>query len=443
MTEYKRDFGSFHASNVQETISLSEDQYIAPKFLIDVPSFTDIEKDFKFGKICRKKHFYLEDDCTFLNHGAFGGVLKEAMETAQKWQIYTERQPLRFFDRELIPHLVHISRRLAKFVGCDPTDLVLVTNATTAINTVVKGIKLQEGDTVYMLNLTYGAVKKLLRWQCQQTGAKLQEENITLPLISKEQIVDLVRKSLKEGTKLAVFDHIPSNTPFILPIDEIITICKEKGVPVLIDGAHALGAIHLDLRSLDPDYYVSNAHKWFCAPKGCAFMYVKKELQSQTRPVVISHGFGSGFNSEFIWAGLHDYSPFLALHTVIDFWEAVGVSKIRDYMHNLFLKSCDILIQKWGTSLAAPANMFGCLGLVELPPDVYKKTGVEYSDAESLQNLLYHQFNIEVPVKCVDGVLYVRISCHIYNETSEYEKLGDAILTIMKERNCNKRQKTS
>lgn len=105
MTEYKRDFGSFHASNVQETISLSEDQYIAPKFLIDVPSFTDIEKDFKFGKICRKKHFYLEDDCTFLNHGAFGGVLKEAMETAQKWQIYTERQPLRFFDRELIPHL--------------------------------------------------------------------------------------------------------------------------------------------------------------------------------------------------------------------------------------------------------------------------------------------------------------------------------------------------
>ena len=73
---------------------------------------------------------------------------------------------------------------------------------------------------------------------------------------------------------------------------------------MLIDGAHALGALHLDLRSLDPDYYVSNAHKWFCAPKGCAFMYVKKELQSQTRPLIISHGFGSGFNSEFIWAGI-------------------------------------------------------------------------------------------------------------------------------------------
>ncbi|CAG2226956.1 unnamed protein product [Mytilus edulis] len=319
------------------------------------------------------------DDCTFINHGAFWRCSQTSHgNSTEVAGSHRERQPLRFFDRELIPHLVYISRRLAKFVGCDPSDLVLVTNATTAINTVVKGTSLQKGDTVYMLSTTYGAVKKLLKWQCELTGAVLQEETVTLPVTGNQQIVDLVRKSLKKGTKLAVFDHIPSNTPFILPIKELVDICREKNVPVLIDGAH----------------------------------------------------------------GLHDYSPFLALHTVIDFWDSVGPSKIRQYMYGLCKKACNLLLKKWETSLAAPEEMFGCMALVEIPPDVYRNTTkIEYSNAESLQNQLYHQFNIEVPIKCVDGVLYVRISCHIYNDLSDYEKLGEAVLRIKNGQSDSKKQK--
>ena len=77
---------------------------------------------------------------------------------------------------------------------------------------------------------------------------------------------------------------------------------------MLIDGAHALGSLDLNLSDLDPDYYVSNAHKWFCCPKGSAFMYVKKSLQQETRPLIISHGYGSGFQSEFIWSGRSNMS---------------------------------------------------------------------------------------------------------------------------------------
>lgn len=76
-----------------------------------------------------------------------------------------------------------------------------------------------------------------------------------------------------------------------------------SNVKVLVDGAHALGALPLNISSLDPDFYVSNAHKWLCCPKGVAFLYVRRELQSQVRPVVVSHGFGSGFSSEFVWTG--------------------------------------------------------------------------------------------------------------------------------------------
>ncbi|XP_022108998.1 probable L-cysteine desulfhydrase, chloroplastic isoform X2 [Acanthaster planci] len=430
----KRDFGSFHSSNVEELISVSEVDYVPPELPADLPNFTNYRADPtslpSFGLEMKKRHFLLEEECTFLNHGAFGAVLKEALTASQKWQIHIERQPLRFFDRESLPQLVHVVRRLAKFVGCNPTKLVLVPNVTTAINCVVKSLNFKQGDVIYCLNVTYGAVKKLLSHVAETTGAVIQTERITFPLVSKEQIVETVKKSLKAGTRLAVFDHVPSNTAYIQPIKELIDICHGRGVPVLIDGAHTLGALPLALDALGADFYTSNAHKWFCNPKGCGFLHVGREWRDAVRPLVVSHGWGSGFSSEFMWSGLRDYSPFLALHTVLDFWEAVGVDKIRQYNHQLLCSAAQLLMEEWNTGLLAPLEMCGSMALVQLPPHIAESKTKNYNAAELIQNKLYHEFNIEVPIKAVDGKLYVRISTHIYNELAEYQQLATAIKSI-------------
>ncbi|XP_041348753.1 L-cysteine desulfhydrase-like [Gigantopelta aegis] len=429
---HKRDFGSFHSSNVQELISIANERYLPPElpFKLRYDSTADSHsKTIQFGREFKDRYFLLEDTCTFLNHGAFGAVLRPALEDAQKWQVYTEKQPLRFYDRELLPHLVYVTRRLANFVDCDPCDIVLVSNATTGINAVLKSLKFSSGDVIFTLSVTYGAVKKLLKQVCTETGAVVKEATVTFPLSGPDQLTKLVREELEPNvTKLAVFDHIPSNTPFILPLKEIIDICHEKNIPVLVDGAHALGSISLRLKNLKPDFYVSNAHKWFCGPKGAAFLYVDKTFQSVIRPVVISHGFGSGYNSEFIWTGLHDYSPFLALHTVLDFWQMLGVGVIQGYMHDLCRQAGGMLAKSWGTALAAPQDMFGSMSLVRLPSSLFDNDDlVNYSKAEEIQNKLYHNYNIEVPIKCIENKLYVRISCHVYNSLGEYKKLADAV----------------
>ncbi|XP_013405983.1 putative L-cysteine desulfhydrase 1 isoform X2 [Lingula anatina] len=432
MSTVRRDFGSFHSSNVQELLELKDDDYQLPPLPVQGPNFLDIKPDLHFGKSIKNKYFILEEECTFLNHGAFGATLKDALLVAQKWQMYTEKQPLRFFDRELLPLLVYVTRRLAKFVGCDPRDLLLVQNATTGINCVIKNLGLGPGDVIFSLSVTYGAVKKLLKHICAETGSILQEETVQFPITSRDQLISLVESTLRpEVTKLAVFDHIPSNIPFIMPIQEIIAICHKRGVPVLVDGAHALGSLPLDIASLKPDYYISNAHKWFCCPKGCAFLYVKRELQSVIRPLVISHGFGSGFNSEFIWSGLKDYSPFLSMPTVIDFWETVGPDTMRKYMYQLCHQAAEHLVHVWNTDLIAPADMFGSMSLVRLPDTLYNSSSpATYQQAEVIQNKLYYKFNIEVPIKAVEGILYVRISSHIYNTIDEYKYLGDAVLKL-------------
>ncbi|RUS72039.1 hypothetical protein EGW08_020203 [Elysia chlorotica] len=432
----KRDFGSFHASNVQELLSLSNEEYVPHQIPFALPSFSDLDKDSNgellFGRQMKSTFFLLEESCCFLNHGAFGASLKPALETARKWQLYTEEQPLRFYDRELMPLLVHVCRRMAAFVSCSPTDLVLVNNATFGVNSVLNSFPWSAGDVILTFNITYGAVKKLVKHICLKTGAINREVELKFPVQGRKEIVDVLRTHLDAcDIKLVVIDHIPSNAPVVLPVREMVQLCRQRQVRVLVDGAHALGALPLDLTDLDPDYYVSNCHKWLCSPKGAAILYVRPDVQAEVRPAVISHGLGSGFSSEFVWAGLHDYSPLLALHTVLDFWEALTPSAIRKYIQQLLKDATDLLIKCWGTRLPAPLDMFGPMALVELPESIHQMFNtIDYSAAETVQNALYHDFNIEVPIKSLQGRLYVRISAHIHNQLDEYEKLGGAVLAI-------------
>lgn len=429
----RRDFGSFHSSNVQELIAQNETDSHHPPFPVGLPCFSEKAQ---YGKETKEKHFLIEENWTFINHGAFGAVVKEALQAAFVWQTYCEKQPLRFLDRELLPHLVYVTKRLAKFVDADPADIVLLPNVTTGNSTVVKSVVKQflPGNSIYTLNLAYGATKKLLKQISSEHNVHIEEATVTFPVQTEEEILSIVDKTLRDDTKLAIFDHIPSNYGIILPVKKLVELCHTRGIQVLIDGAHALGSLDISMRDINADYYVSNCHKWLCNPKGCAFLYVAKPHQQYIRPLVVSHGFGSGFSSEFIWAGLKDYSTQLALHTVFDFWEHYGVQSIRQHITSTARAAGALLQRAWGTSLLAGENMFGPMVLVELPSGITPndQRSIKYDHAEIVQNKLYHGFQIEVPVKAIQNKLYVRISAHIYNDIGDYMRLAEAVNELVK-----------
>ena len=109
--------------------------------------------------------------------------------------------------------------------------------------------------------------------------------------------------TLPAGASLAVFDAVTSNSAVTLPLERIIQLCKLRGVPVLVDGAHALGQLPLDIGALGADYFVTNCHKWLGGARGSALLWVARARQAGVRPLVVSHGSGSGFSSDFIWDG--------------------------------------------------------------------------------------------------------------------------------------------
>jgi selenocysteine lyase/cysteine desulfurase len=445
-----------------------QEEYQPPVVPVDLPTFT---QDIEFGLKAKQAYFFLDEKWTFINHGAFGAVLKPALSVAMAWQLYCERQPLRFLDRELLPLMAHVTRQLAKFIDSDPCDIVLIPNATTGVNAVMHSLSqlYTPHDTVIIFNTTYGqltsnlyfqgcvcvcvgSVKKLVRRESSDRGFSVQELTLHFPLLSPSKVVDVLDAGLRthHSVKLVIIDHIASSHAIVFPVKEMVALCHSRGVQVLVDGAHALGSLPISMRDIGADFYVSNAHKWLCNPKGCGFLYVNKSHQDRVRPLLVSHGYDSGFNSSFIWSGLRDYSPFLALLTVatvsvtcvplsslytcaavLEFWVCQGVDDIRRYIHTTAREAGEALVSAWGTELLDHASLFGPMVLVALPEAVTRERGPHsYQHAEAVQNTLYHQFHIEVPVKAIQGRLYVRVSAHIYNTSQDYATLATAVVDM-------------
>lgn len=200
----------------------------------------------------------------------------------------------------------------------------------------------------------------------------------------------------------------------------------------MIDGAHALGQLSLDLTDLNADFFVSNCHKWLCAPKGCAVLYAQEHVQSMLKPPITSHGSGAGFFSAFLWDGCRDYAPFLSIHTCMKVFRNLGEDRVLRYMHDTLSEAVSLLTTKWVTTTLAPRYMAGSMALVGLPRSTWPADQAQATstDAKYMQDLLHLHHAIECPVKCIMGRLYVRISVHVYNELKDYERLGEAVSAI-------------
>jgi hypothetical protein len=175
-----------------------------------------------------------------------------------------------------------------------------------------------------------------------------------------------------------------------------------------------------------------------------AFLYCAHEEIRETilrYPAVISHGLDDGYLSRFIWDGTRDYAAQLALPVVLDFWTQADPRVIRSWMHSKLTDAIQSIAESWhpmyandiddwaGKVTLGSMGMHSPMALVRLPPtlcgsSLNPKTS---TDAKRIQDYLYDN-KIEVPIKCINGILYVRLSCHIYNELREYDRMAQIML---------------
>ncbi|MBU0723477.1 MAG: aminotransferase class V-fold PLP-dependent enzyme [Alphaproteobacteria bacterium] len=371
-----------------------------------------------------RHHWNLREDIVFLNHGSYGATPEPVLAEQRRWRDRMESNPVNFMKRVLPDALESAKARLAAFLGAGPADLAFVDNATSGVNTVLRSLDFQPGDEILINSHTYNAVKQTCLHIAARSGAVLVEADIPYPLSGPQPIVEAITARLSARTRLVILDHITSPTATIMPLAPLIAAAKAAGALVLVDGAHAPGMLPLDLPAIGADYYTGNCHKWLCAPKGCAFLWVDPARQDGIHPLTISHYYGKGFSEEFAWTGTRDASAWLAVTAALDFLDALGgLETVTAYTHRLARDAAAMLADAWGTEIGCPPAMRGTMACIRLP-DRYAEPAMT---SQMVMDRLWQEYRIEIPVLRFAGQAWARISAAPYNEMAEYTVLKEAI----------------
>jgi isopenicillin-N epimerase len=376
----------------------------------------------------------LDPDFTYLNHGTVGAPPVRVLKKQQALRDEIERVPSRFMLRELTgeqpapwrsrSRLREAAEPVAAFLGVRPDDLVFVPNVTTGTNAVLQSVALDPGDEVVISDLAYGAVTLAADVVARARRATVRTIELPHPVRSRDAIVEAFTAALTPRTRLVIVDHITAQTALVMPVAEIAAACRSRGIPVLVDGAHAPGSLAVDISALGVDYYSANLHKWAHAPRPCGILWAAADRQPSLRHPIVSWGSGKGFLREFEWQATSDPTTSLSAPEGIALLQEWGFEAVLGYMHGLAWEAANLLTARWETGIETPREMVGALVTVPLP----ERAGATDDEAKRLRLSLLVDDRIEAHLHAWRGRLWTRVSAQVYNDRSDLERLADAVL---------------
>jgi isopenicillin-N epimerase len=373
--------------------------------------------------------FPLASSLTYLNHGGFGATPRSILEEKKRILDEIEQNPVDFLTHRIRVAWHQVADKIAGRFALEPGSLAIVDNATDGIEAVLRAPCLKEGDELLTTSMTYGAVAMAAQHIAEKQRARTTVAELHFPDPDPQQCIEAVARAITPRTKLALLDHITSATALLMPLKEMIAVCHDHGVPVLVDGAHAPGQIALDISDLNADWYVGNLHKWYFVPRGCGFLWAAPGKQDRLMPNVLSWDIGQPFPSNFAWTGTRDPSSWLAAPAAFDFMDRFDESAIRLHNQRLIRDAIGVLADMWKVPVTTPEAMTAAMTLVPAPE------GLRYAATEEgrarLEADLHNRHKIVVnPAFAHEGHIWVRIAAQIYNCIEDYHKLGKAVLAL-------------
>ena len=391
----------------------------------------------------------LDQTVTYLDHGSFGACLRAILEVQRGWRDKIEAQPVRFLSRDLEDLLDWSRSELGAFVGAEADDLALVTNATAGVNTVLRSLHFEKRDELLATDHAYNSCLNAVRFAAARSSARVVLARIPFPIESPDEAFEAIMGAVTDRTRLAVIEHVTSPTALILPIERLVPALTEKGIDVLIDGAHGPGMVPVKLKELSPAYYVGTAHKWISAPKGSAFLFVRRDRQALIKPLSVAGGANdprvdrSRFRLDFDWTGTMDVSAWLTIPATIDCLGEMlpgGWPTVLSVNRQLAIGARDMLADALHTTVQAPDVMTGSMATLRLPGGPWPRAEATRRLASIESSLRSRRF--EVPLlawpapwlvdsgdlpESTEFDLLVRISAHLYNFYGQYERLASIL----------------
>ncbi|OBT38919.1 hypothetical protein VE00_10722 [Pseudogymnoascus sp. WSF 3629] len=404
-----------------------------------------------FGKEMRKL-FTFDPEYRNLNHGSYGCYPRAIRETANHFKDQKEGRPDPFVRYAYNGYLDKSRAAVAALVNAPVNNCVFVPNATTAVNTVLRNIPWNKDgkDEILSFSTIYGACNKTIAYIRDSTGLISDRVIHTEYPISNADYVSRFREAIAasraegKNPRVALFDTIASMPGVRIPFEALTAVCKEEGILSLIDGAHSIGQIPLDFATLDPDFFVSNCHKWLFTPRGCAVFIVAERNQHIIRstlptsasyvPEGVAETPSPTGNPHFVamyeWVGTQDNEQYLCVPEAIKWREQVcgGEKAIYEYNNTLLRKVTKLVVSELGTEVLEneEGTLMDCsMSFVRLPLNLEKDGGtVKAADFGAillwLGQTMASEYQSYVATSVFQGGIWCRLSAQVYLEEDDF-----------------------
>lgn len=369
----------------------------------------------------------LDPDVAYLNHGAFGAMPRVVNDAARELRLMVEQDPSELMMRALPGMLNDVRARLAELLHADEAGCVFVPNATTGTATVIRSLAptFSPGDEILTTDHRYAAVAVQLTAHANRDGVVPVIAHVPLDADTTGDVVAGIVERITPRTKLLVVDAIASASAFWFPVADIVAAAHDRGVPVLVDAAHAPGQIEVDLGAISADFWVGNLHKWICSPRAAAIMSIAPQWRDLIRPLVPSHHYAEGMRPAFDWTGTFDPVNLLAVPAALDFWENLGWDTVRRRQRALVDDGAARVAAALGTRVPVAEQFRAAMRVIALPERLSNDR------ARDVESALSAKHRVEVSLMDLHDASWVRVCGQIYNKASDYDRLAAGLTELL------------
>jgi isopenicillin-N epimerase len=317
------------------------------------------------------------------------------------------------------PQLVSVKERLAAAFGGTPEELAITRNASESLEICLFGHDLKAGDEVLTTTQDYPRMISTLKQRERREGIVLTQIKIPVPADNPDEVVSLFERAITPRTKLILMSHVINLTGQVMPVKKVVAMARARGIPVVVDGAHALAHLDFRLTDLECDFYGVSLHKWLFAPHGTGLLYVRRDKIKGLWPLMGAAPGGEDTITKFEEIGTHPAAGYLAIAEAVEFHLGLGAARklarlihLRDYWTSRLLKNDRVRLH---TSLKP--GMASGIGNVEV-------LGI---DQLKLADWLWEKHRILVTAIKHEECAGLRVTPSVYTQPGDLDRFCDAV----------------
>ena len=364
-----------------------------------------------------QNEYLFTEGLTYLNTGTLGPCRRETIEASKKAWEELESLPVKFYGKFGAEELAEKTRTTAaRFLGCDMSEMLITNSTTNGMNAVAQGLRLKAGDRILTTDQEHGGGILCWNYFAKYYGVVIDMIVIPPGENNADAILNRIKDNIKKETKVISVSHVFSATGLRMPIAEISSLARSKGIICIVDGAQAAGAIKVNVKELKCHAYATSGHKWLMGPKGTGLLYLSKDVQDIIRPMQ----FEESYNTYNDGNGVVNLACILGLGKAIEYLESVGITKVEE--HNLSLRNrlYERLSGIPGLKIVSPAaGPLASPMLAGIVPDTIERV--------SFVKMLLDKHKLSIRPTHKQWFNGIRFSCHIFNTEKEIDFAADIL----------------